>query len=90
MARRDLSVGSRDRFLAVYADEISSLFVGVINRKSLSFLRGFVLKILTGRRTYLAGPCGPTTSVAEELNCRVRDGNGCDLLAMVTRKLFSA
>ena len=44
---------------------------------------------LTGRRAYLAGPCGPTTSAAEEFNCRVRDGNGWDLLAMVTRKWMS-
>ena len=45
--------------------------------------RGF--KFLSGQRAYLAGPCGPTTSAAEELNCRVRDGNGCYLLAMATR-----
>jgi hypothetical protein len=27
-----------------------------------------------------------TTIGAEELNCRVRDGNGCDLFANVTRQ----
>ena len=27
----------------------------------------------------------PTTIGAEELNCRVRDGNGCDLFAIATR-----
>ena len=40
---------------------------------------------LSGQCAYLAGPCGPTTSAAEELNCRVRYGNGCFLLAMTTR-----
>src|SRR5271166_3099953 len=44
---------------------------------------------LPGRRAYLAGPCGPTTSAAEELNCRVRDGNGCGLLALAARKSYS-
>src|SRR5262245_40993502 len=41
---------------------------------------------LSGQRAYLPDPHGPSTSAAEELNCRVRDGNGCFLLAMVTRK----
>ena len=46
--------------------------------------RGFKV-YLSGQRAYLPDPCGPSTSAAEELNCRVRDGNGCFLLAMATR-----
>ena len=30
-----------------------------------------------------------TTIGAEKLNFRVRDGNGCDLLAIVTRPIFN-
>ncbi len=33
----------------------------------------------------LAGGEPPTTIGAKKLNFRVRDGNGCDLLAIVTR-----
>ena len=45
--------------------------------------RGFVK--LMGRRPTLphSRPC--STIGAEKLNCRVRDGNGCDLLAIVTQ-----
>ena len=32
----------------------------------------------------------PTTIGAEELNFRVRDGNGCDLFAFVTRLYLSS
>ena len=47
--------------------------------------RGF-LKLI-GRRPTLphSRPC--STIGAEKLNCRVRDGNGCDLLARATQKL---
>ena len=31
----------------------------------------------------------PTTIGAEELNYRVRDGNGCDLFAIVTELFFT-
>ncbi len=49
-------------------------------------MRGIFLNIsLFGQRPYLPDPCGSSTSGAEELNCRVRDGNGCGLLAMATR-----
>ena len=37
------------------------------------------------QRPTLAGGEPPTTIGAEKLNFRVRDGNGCDLLAIVTR-----
>ncbi len=45
---------------------------------------------LTGRRAYLARDYSLTTSAAEKLNCCVRDGNRCFLLAMITRKPSSA
>lgn len=49
-------------------------------------ITGILLKLLlSGQRAYLPSPCGLSTSAAEELNGRVRDGNGCDLLAMATR-----
>src|SRR5678815_3221696 len=48
-------------------------------------LRGALQIYLSAQRAYLAGGRPPTTSAAEELNFRVRDGNGCGLLAMVTR-----
>jgi hypothetical protein len=37
------------------------------------------------QRPTLAGGKPPTTIGAEELNFRVRDGNGCDLFAIATR-----
>ena len=40
------------------------------------------------RRPTLTGGEPPTTIGAEKLNFRVRYGNGCDLLAIVTRLLF--
>ena len=38
------------------------------------------------RRPTLTGTRVPTTIGAEELNFRVRHGNGCDLFAIVTRR----
>ena len=40
---------------------------------------------LAWRRPTLTGGEPPTTIGAEKLNFRVRYGNGCDLLAIVTR-----
>ncbi len=40
------------------------------------------------RRPTLTGGDPPTTIGAEELNFRVRHGNGCDLFANVTRQVF--
>ena len=37
------------------------------------------------QRPTLTGALAPTTIGAEKLNFRVRYGNGCDLLAIVTR-----
>ena len=37
------------------------------------------------QRPTLTGTCVPTTIGAEKLNFRVRYGNGCDLLAIITR-----
>ena len=37
------------------------------------------------QRPTLAGGEPPTTIGAEKLNFRVRDGNGCDLLAIATK-----
>ena len=37
------------------------------------------------QRPTLAGGQPPTTIGAEELNDRVRDGNGCDLFAIIAR-----
>ena len=42
------------------------------------------IKIKTWQRHPLAGQ-NPTTISAEELNFRVRDGNGCGLFAIITR-----
>ncbi len=47
----------------------------------------FVLVFLFARqRPTLAGGVPPTTIGAGELNFRVRDGNGCDLSAIVTEQ----
>ena len=43
--------------------------------------------LIAWRRPTLTGGEPPTTIGAEKLNFRVRYGNGCDLLAIVT-KLF--
>jgi hypothetical protein len=40
------------------------------------------------RRPTLTGGDPPTTIGAEELNFRVRHGNGCDLFAIVTRRII--
>ena len=37
------------------------------------------------QRPTLTGAPAPTTIGAEKLNFRVRYGNGCDLLALITR-----
>lgn len=59
---------------------------GCKSRKAPIFRwRLFLISYLSGQRAYLPGPCGPSTSAAEELNCRVRNGNGCFLFAQVTR-----
>ena len=42
---------------------------------------------LSGRLPGLPHTCACSTIGAERLNCRVRDGNGWDPLAMVTQKL---
>ena len=42
-------------------------------------------KITAWQRPTLTGTCVPTTIGAEKLNFRVRYGNGCDLLALITR-----
>ena len=44
--------------------------------------------LIAWRRPTLTGGEPPTTIGAEKLNFRVRYGNGCDLLAIVT-KLFN-
>ncbi len=44
-----------------------------------------VVFLLARQRPTLTGTCVPTTIGAEKLNFRVRDGNGCDLLAITTR-----
>ena len=43
--------------------------------------------LLAWRRPTLTGGEPPTTIGAERLNFRVRYGNGCDLLAIVTKLL---
>jgi hypothetical protein len=45
---------------------------------------------LIGRRPTLPPTCAGSTIGAEELNFRVRDGNGCDLLATVTQTWLAA
>ncbi len=42
---------------------------------------------LAWRRPTLTGGDPPTTIGAEELNFRVRHGNGCDLFAIITRHI---
>jgi hypothetical protein len=46
-----------------------------------------ILHMSAWRRPTLTGGEPPTTIGAEELNFRVRHGNGCDLFAIVTRLL---
>ena len=41
--------------------------------------------LIAWRRPTLTGGEPPTTIGAEELNCRVRNGNGCDLFAIATK-----
>ena len=42
---------------------------------------------IIGRRPTLPHTCACSTIGAERLNCRVRDGNGWDPLAVITRNL---
>jgi hypothetical protein len=44
-----------------------------------------VVFLFAWQRPTLTGAHAPTTIGAEKLNFRVRDGNGCDLLAIATR-----
>jgi hypothetical protein len=48
---------------------------------------GILKSLLAWQRPTLTGGEPPTTIGAEKLNFRVRNGNGCDLLAIAT-KLF--
>ncbi len=43
-----------------------------------------VVFLFARQRPTLTGAFAPTTIGAEKLNFRVRDGNGCDLLAIAT------
>jgi hypothetical protein len=45
--------------------------------------------LIAWRRPTLTGGEPPTTIGAEKLNFRVRYGNGCDLLAIVTKLFYS-
>ncbi len=45
-----------------------------------------ILHFIAWRRPTLTGTRVPTTIGAEELNFRVRNGNGCGLFAIVTRR----
>ncbi len=59
-----------------------------VSKKSVNpdFLDSPLLWInIAWQRPTLAGALAPTTIGAGELNFRVRDGNGCDLSAIVTR-----
>jgi hypothetical protein len=56
-----------------------SIYLEVENKNPLK-TRG-----LTWQRPTLPGCDHPSTIGAEELNFRVRDGNGCDLFAIITR-----
>ncbi len=49
-------------------------------------LRILHLRVMAWRRPTLTGET-PTTIGAEELNFRVRHGNGCDLFAIATKPL---
>ena len=44
-----------------------------------------ILHFKAWQRPTLTGALAPTTIGAEKLNFRVRYGNGCDLLAIITR-----
>ena len=44
--------------------------------------------LIAWQRPTLTGGEAPTTIGAEKLNFRVRYGNGCDLLAIVTRLFY--
>ena len=76
------SLTARPVFEAV---EWERVFAVSQKQKSPGYHRGFLNS--SGQRAYLPGGCPPSTSAAEKLNCRVRNGNGCFLLAMATRKL---
>ena len=58
------------------------------DKKGRYRLRGNDLSICAQRRPTLTGGDPPTTIGAKELNCRVRDGNGCGLFAIVTGLVF--
>jgi hypothetical protein len=47
-----------------------------------------ILRKYAWRRPTLTGGDPPTTIGAEELNFRVRHGNGCDLFAIITRQIY--
>jgi hypothetical protein len=52
-------------------------------RRTIRPCGAFVVEI--GRRPTLPGGLPPSTIGADRLNFRVRDGNGCDPVAMVTQ-----
>ena len=53
------------------------------NTKAPRFREGLLIRLIR-RRPTLPGGLPPSTIGAGGLNCRVRDGNGCDPTAMAT------
>ena len=53
------------------------------NTKAPRFHEGLLIRLIR-RRPTLPGGLPPSTIGAGGLNCRVRDGNGCDPTAMAT------
>ena len=76
---------------------LPSLFYVLITRPTFKWRASFLLQRLYLYVINCTGPAAsyshrgkpPTTIGAEELNFRVRDGNGCDLFAIVTRPASS-
>ena len=54
-----------------------------LQKKRQPYLR--IVFLIAWQRPTLTGARAPTTIGAEKLNFRVRYGNGCDLLAIITR-----
>ena len=95
---------SGSKWTAVYREPRPQLFFSDWTSKALRIGTRIVRKLgytrqkgpafgpglfdLIGRLPGLPHTCACSTIGAERLNCRVRDGNGWDPLAMVTQKLL--
>ena len=92
---RYLKKGERGAFVYWFAALIEKLQEKQVREQNRakkmlpSLVAGSIFRYKIRRRPTLPHSCPCSTIGAEKLNFRVRDGNGCDLLAMTTENCCS-